>query len=311
MDSTDKNGKIACAGAAGSMGLAGLAGACSVGCGFVAAPLFGLLTSLGLGTVATILPKFQIPLFLIALGFGIYSFRIFAKQKNVIGSSITALVLGAGAVLMVWQMVSAGQCATDDKVSAVLSKLSPTSKVVFQKGVYALWPKLGRAPTFEEIQTELGFDSIEPVEDAFAEMAKIGYRGVLYTGTKDIKWLWPLSSIDHGVDVTLKGEMPVHARCAIDALGISAMYDKPALITLKTALDSKVVEIEISGNQIVRASQPVVISEGDGCDDMLFFANEEEFNRYVKSRNKTGMKLYSLEKALERGVQSFGSVLKS
>ena len=57
MYDSSKNGKIACASAGGSMGLAGLAGACSAGCGFVAAPLAGLLSSIGLGTVATVLPS--------------------------------------------------------------------------------------------------------------------------------------------------------------------------------------------------------------------------------------------------------------
>lgn len=311
MDTKEKNGKIACAGAAGSMGLAGLAGACSIGCGFVAAPMFGLLTSIGLGTVATILPKFQIPLYVLALGLGIYSITIFAKRKNVLGAVVTALFLGGGTVFMAWQMISAGQCSSDDSVNAVLKKLSPETKIVFQKGVYTLWPQLGRAPTFAEIQAELGFESEKPIENAFSEMQRLGYKNILYSGTKTIKWLWPLSSIDHGVEVTLSGAKPVHARCAIDALGMSAMYDKPARISVKTPLDQKVIEIEISGNQIVQSSNSVLISEGDGCDDMLFFASEDEFNRFVKSRNRKGMQLYSLEQALERGIKSFGKVLKS
>lgn len=311
MTSKNKNGKIACIGAGGSMGLAGLAGACTVGCGFVAAPLAGLLSSIGLGAVATVLPKFQIPLYILALLLGAYSIFIFIKQKNSIGASLISLLLGAGTVLVIWQGFAAGQCGPDDTVPAVMSKLSPSTKMVFQKGVYALWPRLGRAPTFAEIQSELGFNSETPVENAFSEMSSIGYKNILYAGTKTIKWLWPFSSLDHGVEVTVEGGKPVHARCAIDALGVSAMYDKPTKIMLKTPLDQIEVALEINGNQIVHASHPVVISEGEGCDDMLFFASEDEFNRYVKTRNRHEMKLYNLEQALERGIRSFGKALKT
>lgn len=61
-----KNEKLACAGAGGSLGLAAIAGACTTGCSFVAAPLAGLLSSVGLGSVAAFLPSLRIPLILSA-----------------------------------------------------------------------------------------------------------------------------------------------------------------------------------------------------------------------------------------------------
>lgn len=74
----------------------------------------------GLGTVAAVLPKFQIPLFLIALALGVFSIGIFIKRKNALATAICSVVLGAGSILLVWQMFAANQCASTSMVSAPL-----------------------------------------------------------------------------------------------------------------------------------------------------------------------------------------------
>lgn len=307
----DKKGKIACAGAGGSMGLAALAGACATGCGFAAAPLFGLLTSLGLGGVAAFLPNLRIPLVLIALGFGIYAIRAFIRTRNVIGAAVCGCALGAGGAFLGWQMMAANDCKTASQIETVLQQLSPESKLVFQKGLYPLWPELGRAPSIAEIQKRMNMSSPEPVMHAFKELETMGFNGIFFPGTTNIKWFWPFSSLDHGVEVTLKGEKTVHARCAIDALGMSAMFGKPANVKIQSPVDKKMIEMEIDGSRVATASTNTVVSYSDSCDEMLFFASEEEFHRYVKSTGKNYLKLYSLKEALERGIQSFGGVLKT
>jgi hypothetical protein len=308
MDQKNK-GKVACATAGGSLGLAALAGACSSGCGLIAAPLAGLLTSAGFGAAATILPKFQLPLFLIALVLGIYSIRIFAKQKNTIGIVATSVVLGAGAVFMAWQIFSAGQCSS--RVDSVLSRLSPHARLVFQKGVYPLWPELGRAPTIQEVREKLALASDDDVLSAFRELEKMGYQNVFYPGTTNIKWLWPFSSLDHGVEVTLDNSKPVHARCAIDALGMSEMFGKSARISIKSALDDKPIEFQVNGTKIDKANSDVVVSYSNSCDDILFFSSRDEYERYVKQSGKNYLQVMSLQQALEKGLETFGRILKS
>jgi hypothetical protein len=113
------------------------------------------------------------------------------------------------------------------------------------------------------------------------------------------------------VEVTLRGDKTVHARCAVDALGMSAMFGKPANVKTQSPVDKKMIEMEIDGSKFTTSSPNTVVSYSDSCDEMLFFASEEEFNRYVKSTGKTYLKLYSLKQALERGIQSIGGVLKT
>jgi hypothetical protein len=306
-----KNEKLACAGAGGSLGLAAIAGACTTGCSFVAAPLAGLLSSVGLGSVAAFLPSLRIPLILLAFAFGGYALLSFIRRKNAVGAALCGCLLGGGAIFLGAQALRANDCKSASTVEAVLKKLSPQAKEVFQKGVYPLWPELGRAPTIAEIQKRIGFSSEEQVLAAFHELENLGFRNVFYPGTMNIKWFWPFSSLDHGVDVTLEGMKTVHARCAIDALGMSAMFGKVAKLFVKSPLDGKLLELRIDGDRIIESPSGIVTSYSDSCDDMLFFASQGEYDRYIKKTGKTYLKLFSLKDALVRGIESFGKVLKA
>ncbi|MBI3549268.1 MAG: hypothetical protein HY078_09530 [Elusimicrobia bacterium] len=309
METFDKKGKLTCAGAGGSLGLAALAGACGTGCGALAAPLAGLLSSAGLGMLVPMLPGLRLPLFVLALALGLYSMRAFVKRKDALGSATSALILGGGSMLLLWQMFAADKCGGG--TAAMIARLAPESREVFQKGVYPLWPALGRAPTLGEVRRKLGHPNDDAILRAYAEIERTNGEDILFPGTQEIKWLWPFSSLDHGVEVTLAGARPVHARCAIDALGVSAMYGKPARVQVTTPLDGRTVALEISGRRLLKADAGVVVSFSDSCDDMLFFASREEFARYVKSSGKDYLKLLSVEEALARGIQSFGGVFSS
>lgn len=307
----EQNGKAACAGMGGSLGLAALAGACSVGCGFGAAPLFGILTSLGLGTVATFLPNLRIPLVILALIFGVFALRTFMRRKNALGAAVCGCVLGAGLAFLGWQAMRADDCKTASVIESTFQKISPQAKMVFQKGLYPLWPELGRAPTIQEIRSRVGLSSEQDVMAAFHELEKLGFRQMFFPGTQEIQWFWPFSSRDHGVEVTLAGAKTVHARCAIDALGMSSMFGKVAKVSIKSPLDGTNLELEIDGTKLVRATPGMVATDSDSCDEMLFFASKDEYDRYVKKTGTKTMEIRTLQQALERGVQSFGGVLKT
>jgi len=295
----------------GSLGLAALAGACTVGCGMAAAPLAGLLASIGLGTIASILPALRIPLVIVAALFGAFALWAFVRKKSLVGIAVCSCALGAGGAFLAWQSTQASDCKTASQIEIVLRQLSPQAKLVFQKGIYPLWPELGRAPSIHEVSLKLGFNSDEPVRAAIQELANLGIQNIVDPKTNTIRVLWPFSSLDHGVEVTLDGQKPVHARCAIDALGMSAMFGKAAQISIQSALDKKSMHLSIDGDRIVRADPGVVVSYGDSCDEMLFFASRDEFARFVKGTGKNYLMLYSLQEALVRGIQSFGGVLKA
>lgn len=318
--SSNENGNIACASAGGSLGLAALAGVCSSGCGLAAAPIASLfasfLASFGLGSVTTIVPTIRIPLILLAAALGAFAIWSLVRKKQWLEASVYGVVLGIGGTFLGWQTIQANDCRSTSQVEGVLKKLSPHAKEVFQKGVYPLWPELGRAPTIAEVRDRLGIESDSLVMSAFQELEKMGFNGIFFSGTQQIKWFWPFSSLDHGVEVvlmdadTLAKTKPVHARCAIDALGMSAMFGKVAHVFIKSPLDKSGIEMAIDGDKIIKSSPGIVVSYSDSCDEMLFFASQDEYLRYVKETGKQYLKIYTLQEALERGVRSFGGVLK-
>jgi hypothetical protein len=309
MKSIDRNIEKVCASAAGSMGLAALFGACGSACGIFVAPLAGLMTSAGLGALSSFLPRFQIPLFALAFALGTYSLVVFIKRKSLRGALSCGAILVAGSAIIGWQLISSQKSRKIDSITAALAALDPKTRAVFQKGVYELWPQLGRAPSILELQAHLGYPSADPVLHAFADLQKMGFRTVFYPGTTEIKWFWPFSSLDHGIDVTLDGGKAVHARCAIDALGMSAMFGRSARVSIRTPLDQKIIELEVNNARVTRSDPNLVVSTGDSCDEMLFFSSKDEFNRYVRA-GKKNLRLLTLQTALDHGVESFGRILK-
>jgi hypothetical protein len=307
-----KGDAIKLAGAGGSLGLAAAAGACATGCGAAFAPVAAFLSSIGLGALSGVLPVLRIPLLIVAVVLGGFAIRGFVRRGEALKSAAAGCLLGGGLLFAGWQMLQPAPCAARGPIEQTLQKMTPESKRVIQDGLYALWPRLGRAPTLAEIQTELKLASEDAVLGAFEELETLGYQGIFYPGTKRIRWFWPLSSENHGVEVTLLGAKPVHARCAIDALGMSSMFGKPAKITVMTPQDHRPLDLEIDGNRLVKADPAIVVSHRpDDCDSMLFFASMEEFERYRKASGKMNLNVFPLTRALERGIASFGWVLKT
>ena len=76
-------------------------------------------------------------------------------------------LLGAGLTFLGWQYMQANDCKPANTTAGVLARLSPVSWQVFQKGVYPLWPELGRAPTIQEIRERLGL----PTRSRFAQIS--------------------------------------------------------------------------------------------------------------------------------------------
>jgi hypothetical protein len=307
-----KKEKLALGAAGGSVALAAAAGACVTGCS-VGGTFFSLfLGSIGLSAVASSLPTLRVPLVVVAVLLAIIGIRGLYRQgrrKAVALVSVASLVAVSA---VTWQILNPPAALARGAMAQGILKMTPPTREVVQKGIYGLWPKLGRAPTSEEIQRELALPSAALVLAAFRELEELDYGDMFYPGTQKIRWLWPFSSENHGVDVVLGDGKPVHARCAIDALGMSAMFGVPAKISVTTPVDKKVLQILVSGDRFTNADQSILVSHRpNDCDSMLFFSSRDEFDRYLKVSGKDQMRAYPLQQALERGILSFGTALKS
>lgn len=299
-------------GTGASLGLVSLAGACAGACSTtLALPLAAMLTSIGLGGLSIYLPHLRFPLMIAAALAAIWVLRKVMRGANTTRALTYGLILGGGLVFGAIQVMSQSSCDTTKTTKGIISRLSSDSRSVFVNGVYRLWPQLGRAPTVAEIQRELGLASEAPVLAAFDEMRALGAEDLTYPGTQNLHWIWPFSSEDLGVSVSLAGGKSVFARCAIDALGMSSMFGKPALISIRTPLQRKQVQLRIDGERVVDADPNIVVSSGPSCDEMLFFSSREEFDQYKHKYPGRSLKAYTLDEGLKFGILSFGGIANS
>lgn len=296
-------------GAGGSVGLLALIGTCGGTCSLLAFPLAGVLASLGLSALVPWLPMLRYPLLAIATGLALLSLIRIRRMRRPWVSVATGISLVA--VISASFASSQTKSAEPFKGTAYyLKTLRPETQDVVKNGIYRTWIRLGRAPSQAEVESALGSGSSAKVERAYAELLSSGFSDVFTPGTRELIWFWPLSTKDHGVTVTLSGEKAVFARCAVDALGMSQMFGKSSTISIRTPLLKKQIEFSMNGSTLTKFDSSVVVSKGNGCDDLLFFSSEDEYARFKEKTGRTQLKMMTLSEAVKWGLASFGSIFQ-
>ncbi len=186
---------------------------------------------------------------------------------------------------------------------------------VMREGVYRLWPELGRAPRPREIATALRMDEREVNRILDAIDGHWSPCGSIERADKSdrIVFAWPLSNVPTEYLVTIQGSKPVYGRCAIDALGMSAMYGRPVEIAATSVASDVAIRITVNGDRVERA-EPAdavvwVAGEDCGCDEMALFANRAELEAWRRALDKPEGNTLTLAEATKYGVEVFGSRL--
>lgn len=130
---------------------------------------------------------------------------------------------------------------------------------------------------------------------------------------------YPFSARPRGHEVTIEGRI-VQAMCAIDALGIAAMLDRPIEIRSLDPISGSEIRVHATPDGVT-SSQPetaVVLagsSSGDGpsycgcCDVLNFFESGENAQRYLDENTSVSGMPISIAEAAAAGCAIFGSIL--
>jgi alkylmercury lyase-like protein len=176
-------------------------------------------------------------------------------------------------------------------------------------GVFVPWFELGRAPTPEEIGQRLSLDAkrTNALLDQLSECGEsIGFGVKRVPESELLAVAWPLANVPTGIDVTLEGEKTVHARCAIDALGISKMMGKKATVEATTK-DGAALKVEVDGEQLVSSSLPeAVVYKGPSCDEMVFFSSQAALDKWKAANANANGRGFKLDDAVRWGAEHFG-----
>lgn len=191
-----------------------------------------------------------------------------------------------------------------------------TACKVLKQGVYGLWPELGRAPRAHEIAKALGMNELDVVRalDALtSDDLPCGHIERAHESDR-IVFAWPLSNVPTEYIVKIQGKQPVYGRCAIDALGVSAMYGKPVEIEATSVGSGTPIRIGVNGDRIEHAEPADAVvwvrEQKCSCDEMVLFANKAELEDWRRRLGKPEGHTLSLADATMYGVRTFGERLR-
>lgn len=175
------------------------------------------------------------------------------------------------------------------------------------------------APTGEE--TRAAARSFEL--DSDRALARLAEEDLIHTDESGRPLVaYPFSGIPRGHRVAIEGVGAVEAMCAVDALGMAAMLDRPIEISSHDPRTGSEVTVELDPDGTVGwQPQEAVVVIGSaacggpsycGCCDVLnFFESAESAARYVADRPEINGSWVSIPVASEAGTAIFGDLLRS
>src|SRR5215469_2689986 len=177
----------------------------------------------------------------------------------------------------------------------------------------------GRALTRAELERIAHGQGADPG----AVLAELAGRDVLaFDGHGEIQAAYPFSPSPNPIQVTWEGGPRGYAMCAIDALGISAMLDRPVTITAREPGTGRPVTVEVDQNQARWRPRRAVVYSGtadsDGacsaaadrsCGYIHFFTSTRVARQWAsRHREVTGTTLDRAQ-ALKHGIAEFGTLM--
>jgi hypothetical protein len=175
-------------------------------------------------------------------------------------------------------------------------------------GLFAPWTELGRAPTPAEFarRLKLAPGEADRLLDELQACGESVGGGILRVPESElIAVAWPLSNVPTGITVTVAGGKPAFARCAIDALGVSALTAKRTVVEATARDNGAPLRVVVDADRIVEARPAgLVVVRGKGCDNMSFFSSEAAAMAWQKA-NGGESTLLTLAEAVARGARVF------
>jgi hypothetical protein len=176
-------------------------------------------------------------------------------------------------------------------------------------GIFKPWTETGRAPTPQEFADRMKLPRAD-ADRLLDEMQACGEAiggGILRVPESElIAVAWPLANVPTGITVTVDGGKAAFARCAIDALGVSAMLRKQTVVEAHARDNGARLRVVVNGDQVASAEPAgIVVVKGNGCDNMSFFSSKQAGEAWQKANGGEGQ-LLPLADAVRRGAKSFG-----
>ena len=187
------------------------------------------------------------------------------------------------------------------------------------RAVLELYAALGRPPLAPELRTETGLSEADLAE----LLRRLRERDLLdFAPDGGIRYVYPFTESQTGHRVELAGQT-ITAMCAIDALGVGAMYATDVMIESVCRWCGGDIHVATAdrGRTLAEVSPPDAVvwydfayrgsAAASCCPAMAFFCSDEHLERWrSRAPDRQGIRL-SMSEGLEVGRALFGPVLRA
>jgi hypothetical protein len=176
----------------------------------------------------------------------------------------------------------------------------------------------GGRPSTVETRAEAGRSNLD-LERAFATLTR---EDLVHLGDDgEITVAYPFSGRPTAHRVRFPRGQQTYAMCAIDALGIAAMFDEPIAIESRDPLNGTEIHARIApdGAGAWQPQSAVVVAgvldrQADSCNGccpvLNFFASSDSAERWLEAHPEVRGHAVSIPEAIAAGRAVFGNVLK-
>lgn len=176
----------------------------------------------------------------------------------------------------------------------------------------------GRAPTRAELLRVAG-DGAITADDALNELAERDV--VAFDADGEIRAAYPFSPGPTDIQVRWDGGPDIYALCAVDALGMSAMLDRPATIIAAEPRTQAAVTVHVDGDTARWTPESAVVFAGatddccpsiDGtCDHINFFTSVDAAHAWAADHPEVVGVVLNQTDALTCAVAEFGPLMRT
>ncbi|GAA5101684.1 alkylmercury lyase family protein [Haloechinothrix salitolerans] len=183
--------------------------------------------------------------------------------------------------------------------------------------VLTTFAETGRAPTRANLIRAADDNGIV-ADDALNELAARDV--VVFNDEGEIRAAYPFSPIPTAIRVSWDGGPTVYSMCAVDALGISAMLDRPVTIMATEPDTEATVTVRVDGDKAHWIPESAVVFAGatddecclsvdSTCGHINFFTTAEAAHTWAADHPEVSGVVLNQTNALACGVAEFASLM--
>jgi Alkylmercury lyase len=173
-------------------------------------------------------------------------------------------------------------------------------------------------PSCAEIRTE----ALRLQVDVQVALGTFAREDLVHFGSNgEIAVAYPFSGVATSHLVRFRSGHEAHAMCAIDALGIAAMFDEPIAVESRDPFSGEEIHVQVApdGEGAWQPQSAVVVAgvldrQADSCRGccrvLNFFATSDNAERWLEVRRDIRGHVVSMREAIAAGRTVFGAVLR-